>query len=322
MTTIVEHGHEPARRERAMDDRASSNSRPSADIVAARKREIAQRYGRRHGPQSAKGRITSLRRAQALRLLKHRHGATLPDNADGRAALQVLLELGLDGMGALAVATWASGGELDRLIEAADDNWRFWGRDSRRNDTITQRLGERLEVTFAEKTALRLYHLGCIDADLRDVADHYRKRKNQRDKAGRVRKREQRSAQEAATTTPGTLPTGWELKQTNPRAFALAVGPLIKYGCWEVPDLASYAGQWLDVFKGLRPDALRQAVHRALTALQRPGLLEVGTNGRRKVVQLLASDFAEDLRDMIKQESLEELQWDTDAGFLGSVEED
>jgi hypothetical protein len=303
------------------NDHVPVNVRPAPDVVAARKREIAQRYARRHGPQTVKGRIISLRRAQVLRLIRHRHGRTLPDDEEGRAVLQLLLELRIHGVQALALAPWAKEGEIDRLITAAEDNWPFWERDSRRNGTITQRLGERLEVTFVEKTALHLHHLGAIDADPAAVADHYRKRKNQRDKARRARKpRERITAQTEATTTPMVPPTGWELKNKSSRSFAVAMSLAIRQ-CWTLPNLIRHV-QWFDEFKGLHPDARRQAVHRAVNALKRYGLVEVGTEGRHKSVRLLASDFAEDLRAMIEQEAFEELQRDIDAGVFGPVEDD
>ena len=161
-------------------------------------------------------------------------------------------------------------------------NRAFWGRDSRRNGTITQRLGVRLEVMRVEKIGLCLYHLGCIDADPREVADHYRKRKNQLDKARRAWERQERAIAQTATTAPMVSPTGWELREKNPRTFVVA-RLLADLAWWTLPDLVTRA-QWFDGFKGLSSDALRRAVHRAADALKRALPVEVGTEGRSKTV--------------------------------------
>ena len=147
----------------AKDDRIPVNTRSPPAVIAARKREIAQRYGKRYcGP--VKDRVKALRRTQVVRLFKHRYGDTLPNEAIGRAGLQLLFELGIDGPTAQRLAPWADGDEIEQLISDADANWSWWHGD------ITAKLGERLEVTFYEKVALKLHHLACVDLDLRDAA--------------------------------------------------------------------------------------------------------------------------------------------------------
>jgi hypothetical protein len=284
------------------DDSPPINVRPPPDVVAARKAEIARRYERHQGqPRSTKGRITSLRRAQVVRLLKHRHGGTLPDNQEGRAALQVVFELGMDGPSAQRLAPWVAGDELSSLIDAAENNWPFWGRNER--STIAQRLGDRLGVTFTEKIDLKLHHLGC-DCDPRDVADHFRERKRERDRARRTRKGQERAVQ--APIKSLNPPSCSELRNKNLRAYVLATGPLATLEWRSVPDLVAMAGQ-LSEFRDLRPDARRQAMHRAINILMEYGVAEVSTRGWRKLVRLLPGDFADEAHDILEQWSFEEL---------------
>ena len=231
------------------EEYAMVNLRPAADIVAACHREIAQRYERhvrRHfGPQSKKDRVKALRRAQVLRVLRHRYGPNLPNDAQGREALQLLLELDLDGSRALAIAPWAMGDELERQIVAAETNWGWWcGK-------IGHKIGVRLEVTFREKTELALHHLGCIDADPRGIRDYYRERKRERDRARRAHKRQKATAQ-AEMTGQGAPVDYWDLMYSDPRACALAGGVLYDFQWWRISDLIAEAGVRLGAFKGLR----------------------------------------------------------------------
>jgi hypothetical protein len=318
------------------------NQRPPSDVVAARQREVAQRYARRHLPSTAKDRITSLRRKQALLLLKHRHGAKLPDNEDGCTALQVLLELGLDGPSALAIAPWAAGERLDLLWEAADENWRWWSRDHHRNGSITRRLGERLKVTWQEKRDLALHHLGAIDIDQHDVAGDQRKRRAERERQRRAHKRQQRQQPKptgdsqgggqgdgqggqgnveapapAATPAVAEERSFWDLHGVDARAFALAGGLLRRdHEWWPMPDLVKRAAA-LGAFSDLSADSLRRAVHRASDRLQAEGFAEIAFDGtRKKRVRLLrtAADVA--AMQEAAQQQQEEDEWKSlDAEF-------
>jgi hypothetical protein len=292
----------------ADENRLFDNARPAAEVVAARKREIKQRYDRqlhrRAATSPTKDRIKSLRRTQVLRLFQQRHGATLPDDEVGREGLQALFELGLDGPTAQRLAPWADGKELDRLMQRADENWSFYARNGRRN-AITQRLGERLQVTIAEKLKLDLTHLGCIDIDPRRYVQHLREKKRKRDAMRRARQRQERAAQADASADSRALPTCWQLRDKNPRAFALATGPLARLEWLSVTELVAMA-DWFAEFRNLRSDARRRAVHRAVYALKEYGVAEVSTVGRPKLVRLLSGNFAEEAHALLERWSFEE----------------
>lgn len=168
----------------------------------AQQAEIKRRYARRRPPKPQ--RVKSIRRAQVLRLLHHRHGAILPDDEGARDALQLLLELGLTGPDALRRAPWAQGDELERLIDAADHNWPAWAKG------IPERLAQRLAVTFEEKTTLALHHIGCIDASAPALEED---RRNRRRRRARERAAAKRAARDA---TPRDLWLARSLSQTKP----------------------------------------------------------------------------------------------------------
>jgi hypothetical protein len=277
-----------------MDDRPV-NARPTPAQAAARKAEIAQRYAKRGGRLSKPAQIKSLRRAQVLRLLKDRHGPTLPDDVGGRAALQLLFELGLDGVRASKLAPWATGDELDRLIQAANDNWRFWARDDQRHGTIAARLGERLTVTPQEWKNLGLRHI-APNVPAHEIDQLRRDQRRERD---RLRKRRKRA--EGVTTPrssvpdtapPAPPPSGppdpWDLP--DGRAQALACVPLAGGAWWTVRALADFAiGHGLLVFNGLDRRAAERAIIRAVRELERLGMVETKIEvGPRKLPVLSA----------------------------------
>jgi hypothetical protein len=118
--------------------------------------------------------------------------------------------------------------------------------------------------------------------------------------------RQERAAKTDVATGLRLLPTCWVLREKNARAFALATGPLAGLEWHTVAGLVAHAGKWLDEFKGLRPDARRQAVHRALNTLKQDGVAEFDARGRYKVVRLLPGEFAKEARAISEQRSLEE----------------
>jgi len=170
----------------------------------AQQAEIKRRYSRRRPPKPQ--RVKSIRRVQVLRLLHHRYGEILPNDESGRAALQLLLELGLTGPEALRRAPWAQGNELDSLIDAAENNWPAWAKGT----SIPKMIAQRLAVTFEEKTTLALHHIGCIDASAPALeAD----RRNRRRRRARERAAAKRAARNA---TPRDLWLARSLSQTKP----------------------------------------------------------------------------------------------------------
>jgi hypothetical protein len=260
-------------------DHGPVNARPAPNAIAARQREIAERYARRHAPPSKMGRITSLRRTQVLRLGRHRHGATLPDNADGRAILQLLLELHLDGPSSARLATWATGSELDELIRTADDHFWWW------RGNIAEKIGERLKVTFDEWKSCHLWHIVPSDVPASTLAAYKRERKRERDRKRRARISQERALRAQAKAPPTDY---WDLIDSHPRAAALA-GGLLTFEWQLQSDLVRRAKEFYD-FRGLSPDALRQAIHRAAGRLERLRIAETKLEGRVKYVRRVPSE--------------------------------
>ena len=215
----------------------------------------------------------------------------------------MLFELGMDGPNAQRLAPWVAGDELSRLIDAAENNWPFWGRNER--STIAQRLGDRLGVTFTEKIDLKLHHLGC-NCDPSDVADYFSEQKRERDRARRARNR-QRATIRTEVTERTEPPSYWDLIDSDPRAAALA-GGVLDFQWWRLSDLTKEAGTRLGAFRGLRSDTLRQAVHRAVIRLERLGIVEAKMQGRSKYVRRvpLSEDLAALEEQAREQEALEE----------------
>jgi hypothetical protein len=247
-----------------------------APIVQARRAEIKKRYGRAWDDHKAKSdRIKSVRRVQVQRLLRDRHGNTLPDDAGGRAALQLLFELGLDGPTAHQLAPWADGDAVDRLIEAADAkaNWVDWSKRRDKGDPtidpklIPERIGDRLGLLFEEYRRLELTHLRPGDVPRHVVEKYLADRRAKREADRKRRKREQaKRTKSALLADPRNLPDG--------RAKSLALVPLADRQWWTVRRLAEFAREHLGAFGGLDHRAARQAALRAVDELRELGIVE------------------------------------------------
>jgi hypothetical protein len=245
------------------------------DIAAAAHAEIRKRYAR---PWTGKGkadRIRSVRRAQVLRVLRDRHGVTLPDDQRGRDALQLLFELGLTGPDAQLLAPWAAPEEIDRLIEDADNNWAAWFKSS--DETITERVGRRLELTFGEYRGLRLTHIRPADVSRAEIEKHIDDGRSKRDRDG---KRDRR-----ATPKPPPSNDPWDLP--NGRVKGLALGPLQDRKWWTVRRLTDFAREQVGGFIGLDHGAARKGVLRGVRELEDLGIvetkMEVGPRGLREL---------------------------------------
>jgi hypothetical protein len=245
-------------------------------VVQARHAEIQRRYRPKWDSKNKGDRIKSVRRKQVLHLLQDRHGPALPDDAAGRAALQILFELGLDGPAAQRLATWADGPEIERLIAAADRNWRAWSKRRDQGDPaidpklIPERLGERLELSFEEYRRLRLSRLRPCDTPRHEVDKYIRDGRRKRDADRKRHEREQaKQMRSAVVTDPWDLPDG--------RAKALACAPLADRAWWSVRALTDYALERLGAFEGLDYAACRKATLRTVRELQDLGIVEAKT---------------------------------------------
>ncbi len=247
---------------------ARNSPRPESE-QAGRHAEIKRRYSREWPAAARPGRIKSIRRAQVLRLLADRHGGTLPADASGEAALQLLFELGLEAPTAQRLAPWADGADIERLIAAADDNRRDWatrrsGEREKDPKLVPERIGERLEISFGEYRRLHLTHLRPCDVP-RHLVDQYlsdRRVGGNRDRMRRVR---------AGTITAATC-EAWDLP--DGRAKALACAPLSNREWWSIRELAAFACERLGAFNGLDHAAGRRATLRAVDELERLGIVE------------------------------------------------
>jgi hypothetical protein len=241
-------------------EKANAADRPPASEVRARQNEIALRYGRQRAQSSKAQRIQSIRRSQVMRLLQGRHGRDLPNDSVGRGALQLLLELGSSAPDAQRLAPWISGDELERLMDLADQNFRAWSKHS---GPAADLIAQRLEVTFEEKVAYGLHHIGCINKSRKELADFRCSRRRERD---RFRKRVMRTrravllAAKPKDVRPLSYRAEWLLRR-------------LPFGQVTISELAK------DIFRTgpfheLGRSSLRKALHRAFEELYRNGSVE------------------------------------------------
>jgi hypothetical protein len=137
--------------------------RPSPAVIAARKREIAQRYARKERQARQPFTLAAVRVAELTRLYESRWPAReLPDDDDGETALRILV----NHIGHLrdaprrisrCIAYWAPWLGLashERLITAAVEKPLRYRAD---------KLAWKLKVTAAERDELGLRTIGAID---------------------------------------------------------------------------------------------------------------------------------------------------------------
>jgi hypothetical protein len=204
--------------------------------------------------------------------MEARHGEELPDSADGRCALQLLLELGLTGLDALRFAPWLDGDRLESLIFAADNNWPAW---SKFNGRPSELIGKRIRLTLEEYAGLGLWHLtpyDCTDEELKDCRKKRRREKDRKRKR-KTRARSKSARYPAANDDPAVTLDPWDVPDI--RAQSLALVPLCDREWWSVRALADYArSKPLGAFAGLDHNACRQAVLRAVRKLEGFGIVE------------------------------------------------
>lgn len=138
--------------------------RPAPNLVAAKLAEIERRYRRPRKRRTSPRQIVALRLADLARLLRSRHGTTLPDSAVGRDAIEPVLHHiasmprptercthWLD-----IWAPWLTGTERNAIVARALFNARNWTADQ---------LAWRYRLTLAERAALGLTTIGAIDCN-------------------------------------------------------------------------------------------------------------------------------------------------------------
>ena len=135
-----------------------TNPRPSAEEVAAKQREIAQRYDWAQRQKSRKPRtrpnIRTLRLAELNRILRDRYGKSLPDRLDdhGRALINALVGYLSDAPdGLFSVQLWARHWGLASVPVTKPRRW------------TADTLGKAIGLTDKERTALRIRTIGAVD---------------------------------------------------------------------------------------------------------------------------------------------------------------
>jgi hypothetical protein len=149
---------------------APPNARPTPSQLRARRREVSIRYGNRFATK--RERIIAVRRGELRKILRMRHGAVLPDDADSRHSLAMLLHLGLRQADARRLAPWLDEDGLKRL----------W---TRRVDLDPEAISEHLGLTDDERADLHIKSIPPCDIAKRDRkrAAKERHRKRERDRA-------------------------------------------------------------------------------------------------------------------------------------------
>jgi hypothetical protein len=266
-------------------------------IVQTRRAEIKRRYGHKwDDPKVKLERVRSLRRVQVLSLLRDRHGATLPDDEHGRRALQILFELGLDGIAAYGLAPWIGGEqEFKRLCDATDGNWRDYSKKRDIGDptidpkVIPERLGERLEMTFEEYKRLELTHIRPCDAPRHIVDQHIRDGRADRQRRDRAKAKQAKPPSNRARALRYALNYEWRSRRA-----------LTEYACKRLPE-----------FAGLDHAAGGKAVLRAARELEKLGIamtkIEDGPGDLKVLyVKLSAAEIEADRQEMLYELSMEE----------------
>jgi hypothetical protein len=251
------------------DDLTKSLQKQRGKIKPKRRRPQTKESDESKKDRGDPGRIAGVRRKNVERVVRHRYGAlTLPDDYDGRAIAQLLLELGTDGITIQHIAPWATGEALDDLIRRADGNYARWGKEEVDGKTITERIGERLDVTFNEFKICKLTHVWPCDVDRHVVQDYIRERRTANELNRKRRKRAPAKQSKPAVTDPWDLPD-------DSRTKALALTALSDRQLWSVRALAEYArDNHLGAFEGLDHKATSQATLRAVKELATLGIVE------------------------------------------------
>jgi hypothetical protein len=218
----------------------------------ARYTEIDIRYGWQRRQAVRPRQIGPIRIRELERLFQHRYrSTTLPDDDSGREDLRIVVEhfasmtysQNRTTRWARKWAPWMPEQELEQLVDEAGAHPRRWK---------SQSLGEALRLTYAERTALKITTIQCVDKSLAEVADLQREQKRRRDRERQRRKRE--AARKAAEFSPNPI----ELSMRAVAVFS-AIGKRWKSINSICRDVAGSPA-----FEGLSRDSLKMTVHRII----------------------------------------------------------
>jgi hypothetical protein len=212
----------------------------------------------------ASERVSYWQRVKLFKLCKMRYGnCFLPDNADGRALLMVLLRCWLSTYSAMEAARWLTETELRKIKRAA------WAVDK-------DNLGALIKLTYNEREEAKLWFLSPCDVSLVEV----KWRQRIKDKINTTRRKRRPRERE--------LEGLWIMKTTDIRAEAIkhmleqATLPKRTRPGIQPPPEVNYPAGWIPVPELMkqasalrtfyRPDGrplrgLRQIVHRVLKRL-------------------------------------------------------
>jgi hypothetical protein len=127
-----------------------------------------------------RAKISSVRRSEVLTVLHFRFGPELPNDHHGRAALRVLLELGMPQERARNLAPWCTLDDLNPPPRPTAWSTKHTGT------TIAELIGEHVELTFEEYQRLGPFrHIRPADAQRHEVDQFLDQLKRERDRQWR-----------------------------------------------------------------------------------------------------------------------------------------
>jgi hypothetical protein len=251
----------------------SAREGSGASDIERKRSEIARRHRRGRPKETEAERLKSVCRAQVKRLLRHRHGCILPNDHEGRAGLQVLLELALTGPEALRLAPWCVQ-ELERLISLADRN----------AEARIATIADRLEVDSTEFKELALWNLGRPFGMSPEELVAFRKgrrRERNRDRMRRERAKQAAARSSAAPAAQQTSNSPADVAQdlSDRARWLLRVLPV--HWSITVRHLAERVQCLESPFDQLDRSALITALHRAIRELKKAGIAETKSRPSR-----------------------------------------
>ncbi len=250
--------------------RRKSRKRPSKKAIAAKRHEIAVRYGAheaRARELRPKKSIGHIRIQELKRLIRDRHGGNeLPDTRAGGELLRFALEHfahmdngdGLARSFASIYAPWLAEGKFNRVWDCVSVN-------PRRTDA--DEAGIRVDLTFEERERLRITTMFCVDKTREEVQAIHRERKRARDRDRQQRKRRPM------------------IRETSRYSSAVVLGRR------EVAILKLLGSDWTPVtalvetiasepaFAAIAPGSMPPLVHRTIKRLQSCGKAEIAIEG-------------------------------------------
>jgi hypothetical protein len=234
----------------------------------ARHAEIDARYDwHRKQERAVRPRdIGAIRIHELERLFRHRYGSnTLPDDDSGRDDLRIVVEhlMGMAyseerfaiGSWSSRWAPWISEQDLEQLVDDAGAHPRGWS---------AQALGEALGLTYAERKALKITTIQCVDKSLAEVKELQKVAKRRRDRERQRRKREAAKKDADLRCSPNPI-------ESSMRAEVVYYTIGSK---WKTVKSISRDVAESPAFKKVNKGSLKMVVHRALNELVTARLIE------------------------------------------------